>query len=165
MEFTRKITGEYIAGFVDGEGCFSLTYRKDKGKYFYWKASFIIALRKDDKNILENIKEYFSYGNISYSRENIRFEIADPDILSKKVIPFFDKHQLIGKKNNDFNLWREAVQIIVKNKRKSINSSKGHRGFTKNEWDENDLLRLSQIRNNMQSYKGGGVTRQFKHSI
>ena len=58
MEYARKITGVYIAGFVDGEGCFSLTYRKDKGKYFYWKASFVITLKKDDKNILESIKEY-----------------------------------------------------------------------------------------------------------
>ncbi|MDI6778191.1 MAG: LAGLIDADG family homing endonuclease [Patescibacteria group bacterium] len=89
MKSIRKITGEYIAGFVDGEGCFSLTYRKDKGKYFYWKASFAVALRKDDKNILESIREYFCDGAISYSRENVRFEIANPDVLSEKNNSFF----------------------------------------------------------------------------
>lgn len=159
----RKISGEYIAGFVDGEGCFALTYRKDKGKYFYWKALFAIALRRDDQEVLKNIKEYFCCGSISFSRENIRFEIADPDLLNEKIIPFFEKHKLIGKKKNDFELWREAVQIIVKNKRKNINSVKGHRGFTKNEWNSNDLLRLDQIRGNMQVYKGGGKTKKFKH--
>jgi hypothetical protein len=141
-----------------------LTYRKDKEKYFYWKASFAIALRKDDKSVLESIKEYFGSGNISYSRKNIRYEITDPEILNKDIIPFFEKHQLIGKKKNDFNLWKEAIRIIVKNKRKSINSSKGCRGFINKEWNKDDLVRLSQIRENMQLYKGGGKTRIFKHT-
>lgn len=163
MKFARKITSEYIAGFVDGEGCFSLTYRKDKGKYFYWKASFAISLRSDDTEIIRSIKEYFNCGNISFSSDNVRFEITNPDLLADRIVPFFENHALIGKKRNDFELWKEAVRIIVKNKRKSINSTKGHRGFTKNEWNGDDLLRLGQIRDSMQLYKGGGKTRKFRH--
>lgn len=163
MKFVRKITGEYIAGFVDGEGCFSLTYRKDKGKYYYWKASFAISLRADDPEIIKSIKEYFCCGNISYSRNNIRFEITDPDLLNEKIIPFFGEHQLIGKKRNDFELWKEAVYIIVKNKRRSINSAKGTRGFIRHNWNDNDLIRLGKIRYEMQKYKGGGKSREFKY--
>ncbi len=54
---------------------------------------------------------------------------------------------------------------MVRNKRKSINSTKGHKGFVRNEWNEDDLVRLSQIRENMQFYKGGGKTRMFKHAL
>ncbi len=104
MKGVRKITGDYIAGFVDGEGCFSLTYRKDKNKYFYWKVSFAIVLRKDDQEILSSIQDYFQCGAISFTRENIRFEIQDPDTLCNKIIPFFERHQIIGKKKSDFDL-------------------------------------------------------------
>jgi hypothetical protein len=164
MEAVRKITGDYIAGFVDGEGCFSLTYRKDKQKYFYWKVSFSIVLRKDDREVLESIRDYFQCGKISFTNESIRFEIQDPDTLNNKLIPFFEQHQLIGKKKSDFVLWREAVQIVVNNKRKSLNSTKGHKGFIRNDWAKDDLIRLGQIRNSMQLYKGGGKTRIFKHA-
>gem|GEM_PF-6727427 len=41
------ISGEYVAGFVDGEGCFALKFRRDvrrdrmgSPEYFYWDAEF-----------------------------------------------------------------------------------------------------------------------------
>jgi len=40
-----KLSGDYIAGFVDGEGCFDLQFRRDirhkrlgKPVYYSWKA-------------------------------------------------------------------------------------------------------------------------------
>ena len=105
----RNITADYVAGFVDGEGCFSIALRKDKGKYFYWKASFAIEIRKDDKALLNSIKEFFGFGTLCQSRDCVRYQISDTQILSEKVIPFFEKNSLLGKKKNDFILWKEAV--------------------------------------------------------
>lgn len=79
----REITGEYIAGFVDGEGCFSLTLRKDKNKYFYWKTQFAITLRNDDRGVLDQIKNFFVCGAITYSNDEVRYQIADNDLLKK----------------------------------------------------------------------------------
>ena len=52
----RPLTLEYIAGFVDGEGSFMIN-KPEKGLY---KASFMIS--NSNKNILKDIKEYFSIG-------------------------------------------------------------------------------------------------------
>ena len=66
MEREKKLIlpGNYIAGFVDGEGCFSLFYRKDIKKfkksqkiYYEWKACFAIVSRIDD-NIEKTMKLY-----------------------------------------------------------------------------------------------------------
>ncbi|MCX6765879.1 MAG: LAGLIDADG family homing endonuclease [Candidatus Moranbacteria bacterium] len=159
----KKITGEYIAGFVDGEGCFSLTLRKDKGKYLYWKSGFSILLRDDDVNILTRIRNYFNCGGISYTRSFVRYQISNNDDLVKVIIPFFDKFKLIGKKRNDFELWKEAVLIIDKNKMKKINVSIGKKGFTWNHWNTDDINRLKVIRNKMLKYKSGSLRRNFKY--
>jgi len=51
----ENLPGDYVAGFVDGEGCFYLTYRSEikhkragAPKYFRWTPYFAIVLRKDD---------------------------------------------------------------------------------------------------------------------
>lgn len=118
------LPGDYIAGFVDGEGCFALKFRRDVRHdrknspiYFYWDIEFAIMLRSDDKKILEDICETLNCGRISISkRGTARYAVNDLDDLLYKIVPFFERHQLRAKKRNDFNLWREALSILYKNK-------------------------------------------------
>jgi len=160
----KKISGDYIAGFVDGEGCFSLTMRKDKEKYFNWKALFAIELREDDKNILNLIKEYFNCGSISLSsRGMVRYQISNASDLLDIIVPFFSLHCLIGKKGSDFILWKEAIEIINKNKKKKTNSIIGKKGFVKNNWNKDDLDRLNEIRKEMLLFKCNNKNRVFKY--
>ena len=163
MEAKNEISGDYIAGFTDGEGCFSLTYRKDKGRYFYWKASFIIMLRGDDGEILNTIKDYFKCGSVTFTKDAVRYQIYDTKMLINTIIPFFEKHSLIGKKKYDFDLWKKSVNIIYKNKKENTNSEAGVKGFTKNEWNNGDLEELRIIREKMQIYKSGGKGRTLKY--
>jgi len=56
-----KLTKDWIVGFFEGEGCFSVTRWTDKDKvYFYPK----ITLAQKNKEILEDIKKYLSLGSI-----------------------------------------------------------------------------------------------------
>lgn len=159
MEFV--LPDDYIAGFIDGEGCFALTFRKDvrhkrKGSptYYSWKASFAVVLRDDDKNLLELIKKRFSCGLISPSNGQVRYEVHNLNDLKQIIIPFFRKHRLYGKKFNDFLLWIETVNILYKykNEKKSI-AEKGRKGFVKNDWNEKDKNKLNAIRQAMSLYK------------
>lgn len=155
-------SGDYIAGFVDGEGCFALTFRKDirhkrKGSpiYYSWKASFVICLRGDDNELLEKIKVVLDCGWLSFTKDNqqIRFEISNLDELKEKIVPFFNKHGLYGKKKYDFMLWSEAVKILCKYKMKRKISEKGKRGFLNTLWDQNDISKLMKIQKEMSAYK------------
>ncbi|MFH1162346.1 MAG: LAGLIDADG family homing endonuclease [Candidatus Jorgensenbacteria bacterium] len=158
----EKLPGDYIAGFVDGEGCFALKFRRDvrherKGKpeYFYWDIEFVIGLKADDKDILERIRDTMGCGRLGNidRRGLVRYAVNDVRDLVKKVIPFFEKYPLHAKKRHDFKLWSEAVTIFTRNQRKGVNAGKG--GFQKTEWNGRDLQRIKEIKEEMATYKGG----------
>jgi len=166
MEEKSELSGDYIAGFIDGEGCFSLNFRRDvrnerknKPVYFQWKARFEICLKIDDINLLKKIKNSLGCGNIykikkgKYKDEQVLYAVVKIEDLNDKIVPFFRKHKLHGKKKEDFNLWSEAVEIILKYKRRSINAKKGKRGFIKTIWSKKDFDRLIEIQELMQAYK------------
>lgn len=164
-----KLPGDYIAGFVDGEGCFALKFRReirhDRGKrsgikpvYFYWDIEFAINLRQDDKEILEKIRDALSCGivNKPNKRGIVRYAVNDINDLSTKVATFFQKYPLHAKKRFDFQLWKEAVAIMKRNQHLAVNRKKGERGFYKINWDPKDIIRLKEIHMEMAKYKSGG---------
>ena len=157
------LPGEFVAGLTEGEGCFALKFRRDVKKnrpnspvYFGWQASFVISLRNDDKPLLEKVKNTLGCGNLSYSKDFVSFQVCNTETLINKVIPFFDKFRLYGKKYQDFKLWKEAVELIYRNKRKGINIKKGRKGFVTVVWNKEDLLRLENIRQEMKIFKSKG---------
>lgn len=159
----EKLPGDYIAGFVDGEGCFALNIRRDVRHerknapiYFSWKVEFAIVLTIRDMGILEKIQSTLECGKVNATpeKEYVRYNVANNEDLINNIIPFFEKYPLRAKKKFDFDLWKEAVILIYKNQRKKINTIKGSNGFQKTIWDENDLKRLKEIKIEMKKYKG-----------
>jgi len=150
------ISPDYIAGFVDGEGCFALKFRRDvrydrknKPTYYYWAAEFAILLRDDDHELLKKIKTRLGCGNISKSRlGTVRYSVTSLKDLRDKIIPFFTRHRLYGKKRFDFELWEKAIEILAKNQQ--------GKDFKKIIWDEQDLKSLKEIRERMKQYKSKG---------
>ena len=158
----KKIPGDYIAGFIDGEGCFALKFRRDKKirggttkEYFYWRAEFAIVLREDDQEILYEIKKMLSCGSINKTKngEQVRYSVQGIKELNDKIIPFFIKHPLRAKKRLDFNLWAEAIKILAKYRTGKINIEPGQGSFTKKEIGADDTARLNEIRDEMVRYK------------
>lgn len=164
-QITNKLSPEYITGYVDGEGCFGLQFRKDVRHerssapvYYSWKAQFAITARKDEKELFERIKNYFSCGEIYNQKKNniieeIHYCVSNLDELKNIISPFFKEHQLQAKKKYDFELWAEAIDIMYKNKKQQPNIVKGQKGFSKNIWDDADMNRLLEIHSSMQKYK------------
>lgn len=143
------LPGDYIAGFTDGEGCFYLTYRKEtkihrKGSpiYFRWITYFAIVVRTDDLPILKGIEYTLRCGKISFTRihDTARYNVQNIKDIVEKVIPFFEKYPLRAKKRQDFELWKEATQIVQRN-------------LYNNKYRRSDNKRLVEIRNEMRKYK------------
>lgn len=111
----------YIAGFVDGEGCFSIAIYKHKERRHGLdiKLAFEIELRADDREILERLQRTLDCGNIyalNYERYNwhphVKFKVGSLADLQAKIIPFFKKYSLQAKKKASFNLFCQAVEIM-----------------------------------------------------
>ncbi|OGE81123.1 MAG: hypothetical protein A3H72_00895 [Candidatus Doudnabacteria bacterium RIFCSPLOWO2_02_FULL_48_8] len=161
-ETIDKLPGDYLAGFVEGEGCFALKYRLDRkirnGKtreYFYWNAEFAIVLRSDDANLLHKIRDTLGCGSVTFVNGGklARYSVQNPKLLREIFIPLFNKHPLRGKKASDFKLWSRGVELISGARLKNINVKKGVRGFISNHLEPDIEKELHKIRNQMLEYK------------
>lgn len=110
----------YVVGFVDGEGCFSITINKKSDKNPEVRLIFEIELRGDDENILKEIQKVLQCGNIyrlEYERyakwqPHVKYKVSNFTDISSKIIPFFEKYPLQAKKQNQFKKFCLAAEII-----------------------------------------------------
>lgn len=119
----EKLHPQYVVGFVDGEGSFSVSIYRDetmKAK-IYVKPEFEIELRADDKHILERIQETLECGIIyecNYERygwyPHTKFKVTKLDDFTQKVIPFFEKYPLQAKKAEVFRYFKEIIEKKAK---------------------------------------------------
>lgn len=120
-----KLDPNYICGFVDGEGCFSISISKHRTlkRKVEVRALFEIELRADDVKILKDIQEMLNCGNIyilNYSRygwrPHVKYKVSNIKDLSDKIIPFFDRYPLKAKKRNIYKIFRQIV-LMMKDKK------------------------------------------------
>jgi hypothetical protein len=111
----------YLTGLVDGEGSFCITISKHKTKKlgFDPRLSFEIEMIIEDKPLLEKVKETLKCGNVytlSYERygwrPHAKFSTKSQKEIFGKIIPFFKKYPMYGKKQKDFEFFCEAAEIF-----------------------------------------------------
>ena len=107
---------DYITGYVDGEGCFSVTFNRRPAMNTGWelRPSFSVSQNEDRRQVLDKIREYFGCGYIrrDYSDKTVKFEIRDHKELMTKVIPHFQKYPFISAKQKDFNLFVRICGMV-----------------------------------------------------
>lgn len=112
--------GHWLSGFVDGEGCFTLTVHRTKGKEKLFETPsgrFEILLRGDDSDIIHKIKNYWGVGNIgerklSSGNPAARYYVGNIPDLVRVVIPHFERYPLRAKKARDFPVWRQGILLV-----------------------------------------------------
>src|SRR3989338_10936182 len=119
----KKLHPQYVAGFIDGEGSFSVSIGKHKTlrRGFEIRPEFEIELRADDREILERILVTIGCGKIydcSYDRygwqPHAKYKVGSTKDLEKFVIPFFDKYHLQAKKAESYKIFKKVVQMMRK---------------------------------------------------
>ena len=156
----KNLDGHYIAGFVDGEGCFALNYRADKRydddgnkiyEYHYWKTEFAIVSHPSDAELLHLIKDKLGVGNISFKKagDQVRYSVQNTSELNNAIIPFFEENSLFGTKAKDFRLWSQAVKLLY------IHRQKERTGKSR-PLDKSLEQKLSEIKTQMDHIKRRG---------
>lgn len=115
-----KEFGSYITGFVDGEGCFSISFNK---RYklktgIEVRPSFSIAQNRKSLRVLKMVKAYFGCGAIRFSKydQMYKYEVRSIKDLKNRIIPHFQKYQLQTNKQNDFVKFEWICQQISASK-------------------------------------------------
>jgi hypothetical protein len=117
----------YIIGLIEGEGCFCISISKHKTNKIGLEVRpmFEVEMVYEDKPLLEKIAEYFKCGRLyelNYERygwrPHVKYAVKSQKDIREKIIPFFIKYSLVGKKKKDFDHFCEAFEII--NERKHL---------------------------------------------
>ncbi len=107
----RLKTIGWITGYVDGEGCFSVSFIKNATTKSGWQIfpEFVVTQGGKSKVSLEFLQHFFGCGKIFVNRrydnhrEHIyRYCVRSQGELLNIIIPFFKQHTLRTAKQEDF---------------------------------------------------------------
>ena len=122
---------QYVVGFVDGEGCFSVgcSRRKDVDLGFTFTAAFEIEMTIDDAEVIKKVHNTLGNPGQVYTsvfkryprwKPHIKLKVSNIKDLTEKVIPFFKKYPLQSKKRKSFKIFCIIVKMIQQKKHLKI---------------------------------------------
>jgi hypothetical protein len=124
----KKELANYISGYVDGEGCFSVSFSKRSKLNIGWevKPSFAVGQNFDRRQVLDLMNEYFGCGFMrrDYADKTLKYEIRSLDELLEKVIPHFNTFPLKSSKQKDFLLFAKICKLMKNQKHLEIEGFK-----------------------------------------
>ncbi|MEK9179562.1 MAG: LAGLIDADG family homing endonuclease [Patescibacteria group bacterium] len=106
--------GNYIAGFVDGEGSFNISLRRREDHKLKWDIDPSFNVSQKDRVILAFLKKEFGCGTLRERKDGVvYFEVRNLSMLYDRVIPFFDKFgfRSAAKKRN-FAIFKSIINIL-----------------------------------------------------
>lgn len=117
LEEIEDSTGDFISGFVAGEGCFSSCDNGNGGRVF----TFTVELAEDDRNVLVEMKNILGCGSINeYDKRretekgSVIYQVKSFGDIYKRVIPFFNEYDLSPtRKEDQFDRWSEEFTSLV----------------------------------------------------
>jgi len=115
----------WISGFVDGEGCFTISIIRNP---YGWQVfpEFVVSQGEKSRAALKKIERFFKCGyiNLNTRRDNhheqmLKYCVRSIHDLNNKIIPFFEKNKLKTYKQKDFQVFRKVIKIMIAGKHKS----------------------------------------------
>lgn len=100
-----SLNNSWLAGFTDGEGCFSCSIGNKKGFSF----NYSLAQKGEDNIIiLKNISSIFKGGIVSnhFIKDVYEYRIAGIKACPN-IFPYFDEYTLLTKKILSYTLWKQ----------------------------------------------------------
>ena len=111
----------WIVGFIDGEGCFTISLHRNPTTSSGWQImpEFIVTQGEKSLGSLKILKDFFGCGRLFVNRrhdnhrENLyRYCVRSQKELRGIIIPFLKKHQLKTAKRADFEKFAQVLQLM-----------------------------------------------------
>ena len=116
-----KLEAQWIAGFVDGEGCFHIGIAQhddrstivDPTTGVQVLPEFTVVQHERDAQVLYALKAYFGCGVVRKNHgDRLAYRVRDRRCLTEVIAPFFMKHQLKTSKNVEFLKFRRVLLMM-----------------------------------------------------
>lgn len=126
-QLQQKMTPDWITGLVDGEGSFMVLFTPNSKFNTNWEVrpSFALSLKKEDKNILLSLKEYFGCGSVRFCKTDstYKYEVRGLQDIHSRVIPHFDNYPLLIKRK-EYQVLRKVVFLMKAKKHLKLDGLK-----------------------------------------
>ncbi len=130
QQVSKRISDEYLSGFVEGEGCFYIGFSKREDLPLKWQiiTEFRLSQNPGGKNILEEFQKRLKCGILKPNHpknpkdKSWVLVVRNRTDLKEKVISFFQKHPLYSQKWQEFLVFVKTLEAI---ERKSHLNKKG----------------------------------------
>ena len=117
----RPEVEQWAVGFVDGEGCFSISVVRNPGCRLGWQVQheFSVTQAASSRSALELLVEVFGCGRIIENRRHddhreplLRFSVKRRSELIERVVPYFEERPLRTAKELDFERFAAVLRMM-----------------------------------------------------
>ena len=112
---------QWIVGFVDGEGCFSISVVRNPGCRLGWQVQheFSVTQAATSRPALELLIQELGCGRVIENQRHdnhrvnlLRFSVKRRADLVDSVVPFFEEHPLVTAKRSDFERFASVLRTM-----------------------------------------------------
>jgi hypothetical protein len=117
----RPLAAEWVVGFVDGEGCFSIPIFKNRSCRLGWQVQpeFAVVQGERSVSVLHALEKFFGCGVVSVNRrrDNHRQDMWRLSVrrlvdLQERIVPFFEANPLRTAKACNFTSFAAVVAMM-----------------------------------------------------
>jgi LAGLIDADG endonuclease len=117
----RPLAVQWVVGFVDGEGCFSVPIFRNRTCRLGWQVQpeFTVVQGARSAKVLHGLEHFFGCGSVNVNgrrdnhREHLwRYHVRRLSDLSDRILPFFEAHPLRTAKSDDFIAFATVVRLM-----------------------------------------------------
>jgi hypothetical protein len=115
--YSREFLSAYISGYVDGEGCFTVSISPRASLRVGWEVrpSFSVSQNGDRAEVLHALQAHFGCGSIRPDRSDrtLKWETRRLKDLLERVIPHFETFPLLSGKRLDFERFAGVCRLMA----------------------------------------------------
>ena len=112
----ERLNPEWISGFVDGEGCFTVSINKHLKMRLQWQVlpEFRVVQHQRDTVLLQRIRNYFCFGTVTKNNgDRNEYRVRGLNNL-ETLVKFFQQHSLQSVKRIHFNTFAFILRLMRK---------------------------------------------------
>ena len=117
----RPDFAQWVVGFVDGEGCFSVPLFRNSTCQCGWQVQPTFSVVQGERSVaaLQRMQAFFDCVHVGRSvrHDNHReplcwFRVRRIRDLRSRIVPFFEEHPLVTAKASDFQTFAKVVRLM-----------------------------------------------------
>ena len=116
VQGSKDSVAHYISGFVDGEGCFCVSFQPSKRHRFGWEVrpSFSVSQNADRSELLYVIQREWQCGFIRPDRSDntLKYEVRQVGDMVERVLPHFENYPLRSSKQADVARFDRVCRLV-----------------------------------------------------